>query len=66
MKHQNNSVIAGRGRCDSTIVATLRLGYLIAFGVVLVWLGIQMGNYATGERTASLPIPIIACLFAAT
>lgn len=66
MKQIKNSVITDRGRRDSIIVAALRLGYLIAFGVVLVWLGIQIGNYATGGRTFSLIIPIIACLFAAT
>lgn len=66
MKQIKNSVITDRGRRDSIIVAALRLGYLIAFGVVLVWLGIQIGNYATGGRTASLLIPIIACLFVAT
>ena len=46
--------------------AFIALGYLIAFGVVLVWLGIQIGNYAIGGRTISLLIPIIACLFVAT
>ena len=66
MKQIKNSVITDRGRRDSIIVAALRLGYLIAFGVVLVWLGIQIGNYATGGRTISLLIPIIACLFVAT
>lgn len=66
MKQIKNSVITDRGRRDSIIVAALRLGYLIAFGVVLVWLGIQIGNYATGGRTASLLMPIIACLFVAT
>lgn len=66
MKQIKNAVITDRGRRDSIIVAALRLGYLIAFGVVLVWLGIQIGNYATGGRTISLLIPIIACLFVAT
>lgn len=66
MKQIKNLVITDRGRRDSIIVAALRLGYLIAFGVVLVWLGIQIGNYATGGRTISLLIPIIACLFVAT
>lgn len=66
MKQIKNAVVTDRGRRDSIIVAALRLGYLIAFGVVLVWLGIQIGNYATGGRTISLLIPIIACLFVAT
>ena len=66
MKQIKNAVITDRGRRDSIIVAALRLGYLIAFGVVLVWLGIQIGNYAIGGRTISLLIPIIACLFVAT
>lgn len=66
MKQIKNAVITDRGRRDSIIVAALRLGYLIALGVVLVWLGIQIGNYATGGRTISLLIPIIACLFVAT